>query len=168
MYMKTCSKCGIEKDYIDFPKNKLNKDGYNGYCFICKHESQKKYSIKNHDILIEKKRTYYKENRDHVLQLQNIWGKNNKDKRTLYEKKKWDKIKSNNEALINHRSRALKWQHDHYIPKERKQRIRNYEIPYTKIKHALKRQIGETPLPELVEVKFLIYKTKKLCKTLKN
>ena len=36
------------------------------------------------------------------------------------------------------------------------------------IKSQLKKQIGETPPPELVEIKLLIYKTKKLCKTLKN
>ena len=39
----------------------------------------------------------------------------------------------------------------------------------TDIKYLLKRQIGETPPPELVEIKLLIYKTKKsLCETSKN
>lgn len=36
------------------------------------------------------------------------------------------------------------------------------------IKYNLKKQIGETPPPELVEVKLLIYKTKRLCRTLKS
>ena len=36
------------------------------------------------------------------------------------------------------------------------------------IKRYLKKQIGEAPPPELVEVKLLINKTKRLCKTLKS
>ena len=36
------------------------------------------------------------------------------------------------------------------------------------IKNRLKKQIGETPPSELVEIKVIINKTKRLCKTLKN
>jgi hypothetical protein len=50
-----------------------------------------------------------------------------------------------------------------------KWRLENPEkYALSNIKSRLKKQIGETPPPELVEVKLLINKTKRLCKTLKN
>ena len=30
--MKTCTKCGVVKDYLDFYKDKTKKDGFSGAC----------------------------------------------------------------------------------------------------------------------------------------
>ena len=51
----------------------------------------------------------------------------------------------------------------------KKYRENNHEkIIYQDTEYRLKTKIGATPPPELVEIKTLINKTKRLCKTLKN
>jgi hypothetical protein len=66
------------------------------------------------------------------------------------------------------KERLRKWRLENR-EKEKEYRLENAEkYKERQIKHRLKKQIGETPPPELVEVKLLINKTKQLCKTLKN
>lgn len=43
--MKKCKKCGIEKDYEEFYRNKKLKDGRSGQCKKCRHESQAKSKV---------------------------------------------------------------------------------------------------------------------------
>ena len=38
--VKTCSKCGVEKSFDDFHKNKLTVDGRQGYCKECRHNAR--------------------------------------------------------------------------------------------------------------------------------
>lgn len=45
--MKKCINCEIEKDIVEFYKNKANKDGYSGKCKICTRESVKLYRENN-------------------------------------------------------------------------------------------------------------------------
>ena len=40
--MKTCSKCKITKELIDFEKRVDSKDGYRNYCRTCKNLRQNK------------------------------------------------------------------------------------------------------------------------------
>lgn len=40
--MKTCSKCGQNKEYEEFYQQRVNKDGYDGFCKLCKKESTAK------------------------------------------------------------------------------------------------------------------------------
>ena len=41
--MKKCIKCHIEKEYLDFSKNKSKKDGHNNMCKLCFSEYSKQY-----------------------------------------------------------------------------------------------------------------------------
>ena len=50
--MKQCKKCGLEKTYEDFAKNKSKKDGYASTCKSCTNDIQKKH--------YENKSDYYK------------------------------------------------------------------------------------------------------------
>ena len=50
--IKICSSCKIEKNYIDFNKNKLRKDGYQNTCISC----NKMYMIKKKMKFYEKKK----------------------------------------------------------------------------------------------------------------
>ena len=51
--MKTCSKCGEEKSFDEFGKDKQKKDGYRGVCKVCRKpavlESANKYYQKHAD-----------------------------------------------------------------------------------------------------------------------
>ena len=40
---KKCNKCNIEKDILDFCKNKNNKDGLNYICKVCANKNRMKY-----------------------------------------------------------------------------------------------------------------------------
>lgn len=44
--MKICKKCKIEKELLEFYKQKSNKDGLNSLCKNCWNEYQKPYSQK--------------------------------------------------------------------------------------------------------------------------
>ena len=65
-------------------------------------------------------------------------------------------------AVLQYLSSSPKYKSYYNIYIKSDKRIKN------SIRLRLKKQIGETPPPELVEVKLLIIRTKRLCKTLKN
>lgn len=65
--MKTCSKCRENKGYIDFYKNKRQKDGYDNYCKTCSKDYKSK-SLKS--------KAYHKNYRDNRKQEKNEYAKN--------------------------------------------------------------------------------------------
>ena len=78
---------------------------------------------------------------------QKKWQAENSEKVKEYHRK-W---KAENSEKVKEKNR--KWQAENY---EKLKKIR--------IKSNLKKQIGEVPPPELVEIKFLVYKIKKQLK----
>jgi hypothetical protein len=101
--------------------------------------------------ILECNKKWYLENPERVKALKKKWYLENTEKVRAYDKK-WCLENSEKE-----KKRHKKWC------------LENPEkLIYSKTKSKLKKQIGETPPPELVEVKLLINKTKRLCKTLKN
>ena len=82
METKICSKCKIEKDLHEFGKDSSRKNGVSYLCKLC---------------LIEKSRSYKKNNNDKVLISYSLYRENNKEKMKLsrneYRKKNKDKIK---------------------------------------------------------------------------
>ena len=86
------------------------------------------------------------------------WNDKNKQK----VKDSQEKYRINN--LEKYKERGKK-----YKATKKKWKYENPEkVIYYKQKQRLKKQIGEVPPPELVEVKVLINKTIRLCKTSKN
>jgi len=45
--MKCCKKCGVEKDFSEFRRNKKIKSGYNSYCNNCQYNYHKEWRLKN-------------------------------------------------------------------------------------------------------------------------
>jgi hypothetical protein len=65
--MKNCIKCNIEKEYINFSKDKSRNDGYSNKCKICYKE-------------------YQQQNKEIVNKATSKWSKNNKEQRNEYFK----------------------------------------------------------------------------------
>lgn len=64
--MKTCPKCGVEKQLIDFCKNKNAKDGHACWCKSCKSECNKEYYSRpeNKARRDEYRKEYYNNNKE--------------------------------------------------------------------------------------------------------
>ena len=74
---KICAKCGIEKELIEFPKDKNKKDGHTSSCKNCKKEYRdsnkelisligKRYRDKNRDSELVRQANYRRENRESI------------------------------------------------------------------------------------------------------
>lgn len=46
--MKICTKCNIEKDFLEYSKNKKSKDGLQHFCKSCMSEISQKYKDKQY------------------------------------------------------------------------------------------------------------------------
>ncbi len=164
-FMKVCSKCGIEKDESEFNKNKRHKDGLTSECKKCN-----RIYHKNREKSIERKNTVkkyrtsdnyklFKSNYQKSEKYKKYKRERNRKKRELYLLSDEYKIiqfkKSENRKLVKYRyNNSEKGKLTRYINSENQN---------------LKKQIGKTPPPELVETKLLILKIKKLlCETSKN
>jgi len=109
---KICSKCGIEKGFSEFHKDKSVKNNLCSWCKACKLESskkyyfenknkrldaQKKYREKNRDLIIEKQKKY--QQRPEIKKRMNLYEKDyrnkstNKERAYEYRKKNKDKMK---------------------------------------------------------------------------
>ena len=95
--MKTCSKCGIEKELGDFGKDKRNKDGLNRQCRVCvakggkayreaNKEKGKAYREANKEKIKEKKKAYYEANKDKGNAQGKAYYKANKEKTKARQK----------------------------------------------------------------------------------
>ncbi|MDD4242885.1 MAG: hypothetical protein PHG08_01100 [Bacilli bacterium] len=95
--MKKCTKCGVEKDLVEFSKCKENKDGLQ---FSCK-ECAKKYRKNNIEKNKKYQKEYYKNNIEKLIE----YRKNNIEKNKKYQKEYY---KNNIEKLIEYRKEYYK------------------------------------------------------------
>lgn len=83
---KICTKCKIEKSTDEFYKDKRKSDGLRSWCKSCQKEDNKKrepmynetrknYRVKNQDEYRAKKREYYYQNKEKVLNTSANWRK---------------------------------------------------------------------------------------------
>jgi hypothetical protein len=72
METKVCLRCGDEKPFTDFYKNRMCKDGYRNYCKLCCKNKQNEYREENRDIILEKKKEDYYNNRQSILEYKKI------------------------------------------------------------------------------------------------
>lgn len=98
--MKLCTTCNIEKELIEFSKNKQRSSGYNGRCKCCTNEyynnnkekfaiTFKNYRIENTEKFKERDKKYYDLNKEKILER----------KKQYYINKKF---KSNQERKIDY------------------------------------------------------------------
>ena len=65
---KICSKCGIEKDISDYTKSSKNKStGRRSECKTCESTRKRKYYNENCDTVLQKCKKYYEDNKESIL-----------------------------------------------------------------------------------------------------
>lgn len=77
--MKKCSKCKIEKELIDFNKNKAQKDGCQNHCKICIKEYKIKNKEKNKEYKKEYSKKYHLKNKEKINEVSKKYYLNNKE-----------------------------------------------------------------------------------------
>jgi len=164
--MKTCTKCGEVKPLDEFWKDKRAKNGVLGACKKCRYEILKKYRSENKEKMNEWQKKYNSENQEKVKEINKKYYYKNKEK----VKERQRKNRSENPEKVKKIKKKYYYKNKEKINELlRKNRSENQEeVLFNDQKRRLKKQIGETPPSELVEIKVLINKTKRLCKTLKN
>ncbi len=106
--MKICKGCHINKNYLDFHKNKNRKDGYQDHCILClKIMNKKRYENKKTEIVNKSKVykeknfnkindyliKYRKDNKKYIRELNKLYYQNNKERITKYFKE--NKLRGN-------------------------------------------------------------------------
>lgn len=82
--MKTCTKCGIEKEENEFYKYKKSKDGLTSSCKECEKRRKQQYNLKNKDKHKEYNHKRYIENKELINISNKRWKTNNQDKHKEY------------------------------------------------------------------------------------
>lgn len=94
--MKKCTKCGIEKPFSEFHKNKNRKDGHTSACRACRNQKQALYRQQNKDKNAEYASRYRQQNKDKFAEYASRYRQKNKDKiserRARYRQENKDKI----------------------------------------------------------------------------
>lgn len=85
--MKKCVKCNIEKEFLEFGKAKLNKDGLKGTCKVCLTLYHKIYSINNPKKIKQYNKKYHINNKQIVNNKHKKYYIDNKEKIKEYSKK---------------------------------------------------------------------------------
>lgn len=118
MEKKICSKCKTEKDFNEYYKSSITKDGYRGECKVCIKLAQKKYQ---------------KNNRDSRNLLQKKWREKNKDKLHRYGKKNYsknaEKIKMKSKQYRSENAEKIKKHNKKYYNENKeteKNRVRDW------------------------------------------
>ena len=62
--MKVCSKCRLDRELIDFYKNKKGKDGLSNRCKYC----DKQYRLDNKELIIKANNIWRENNKEHIKQ----------------------------------------------------------------------------------------------------
>jgi len=75
--MKTCSCCQMEKDCVDFHKDKSRKDGLSSSCKVCAIARAKRAYKENPDRIKQRTKRWIESNRDRHNQHCRTWVKNN-------------------------------------------------------------------------------------------
>ena len=65
--MKQCNRCGEDKPYTKYTKDKSKVDGYYSLCRACKNHNASLYRQTNKEAISERYKSYYKDNRESLL-----------------------------------------------------------------------------------------------------
>lgn len=87
---KICKTCCVEKEDVDFSKNKNSKDSFQSSCKKCMSKKSRDWALKNKEKVKINKANYYAKNiikkSDSIKEYMQEWRLNNKDKTSKYNK----------------------------------------------------------------------------------
>lgn len=119
---KKCSKCGIEKGFKEFHKDKNTKDNHCCFCKQCNKLRNKKYHKNNVDSIKKNRSKHYLENKKEYSERNKIYIKNNK---INVSKRQKEYYQNNKEKILarqteyeeknknkNSKRRKIKWKTD--------------------------------------------------------
>ena len=87
---KTCTKCGETKSLDGFHRNKGGVDGRHSRCKECRRERKRRYYEENRDKVLESQCSYREENRDKRLEYQRRYREENRDKTLDYQRRYYE------------------------------------------------------------------------------
>lgn len=148
---KVCNKCNEEKYLSEFYTNKINKDGYMGYCKLCKSNTSKQKYLLNIKVIKEKSKQYRLNNPEYYKKYSKEYYKKNKKNFNSISKEYY----KNNSSKVKKNSRNWKAKNKSYVKDWAKQYcIRNREkynkyirdkrlaSPIFKLKGTLRTRLG--------------------------
>jgi hypothetical protein len=95
--VKTCTKCGIEKELTvdNFKPRKKSKDGFRNDCRVCSNLKHAEWTIENLDKAKANQARWYQNNKEHAKIVQDKYYQDNKEKKLAQQKiyRKNNKIK---------------------------------------------------------------------------
>lgn len=165
-FVRTCTKCKEEKNINEFLVHHKHFSDYGRVCKQCKSKKARYYQEKNKEYYTLKRNEYYQKNKETLKLKTKNWRKNNPEKALIISRKakKITKEKNREYAKRFRQNNPDKIKAD--VNKHQKRYCETLHDIY--VKSSLKRVgfINDQITPELIEVKRLIIKTKRLCKTL--
>ena len=162
---KVCSRCKVEKGVDDFYKTKYLKCGLTSYCKGCCSKNTAKYNRENSEKVKKRWDEWKNNNPEKLKKYKTKWKTSNTEKIKKYYENNADKIKEKSREYYAHNSINVNKCNAEY----KKEFIVNLKDEY--IKGLLRCQNYPQELinnPEFIEVKRLLIKTKRLCKTSQN
>ena len=104
--MKTCIVCGLQKLLTEFHTKASNKDNKDSRCRLCAKELKAKYYLANKAHILEKTKTYKKENEHSISSKKAQYYQQEKDRIRIYRKNK-RKVDLNYKLARNLRRRLV-------------------------------------------------------------
>jgi hypothetical protein len=83
--IKKCTKCGVEKPFSDFNKDKRTKTGLRSECNSCRKQRGRKYFQNNKEKIAEAARQYRQKNKEKLAEAQRQYNQKNKEKIAEYQ-----------------------------------------------------------------------------------
>lgn len=145
--MKKCTKCYKEKDVCFFGKDSKTKDGLKLYCKDCRSQESKIYRSKNSIKISEYHKKNYSKKRDEILQRNNLWLSENKEKKKEIDRKYREE---KNELIVNNRIKFFEkkphiksiYQKKYYNNNKEKIKIKNGD-PWNRFKHNVRSRLSK-------------------------
>lgn len=95
--MKTCTKCGVEKELGEFYKERGCSDGHRGSCKNCVKEYKARYREANKEKTAARAKIYYEANAAKIKTRAKEWGKTNNGRMVT---RKMAYYKANRESIL--------------------------------------------------------------------